>query len=164
MSAGGEAQNTDAVRIDVEIGAVRADDGKGSLRVLKGDVGPGVGSGIGDAVLEQKTGDVSGVEPLADLRAFEIDCENAVAATGEDDDGSAGRVQYGLVDGESGGGDVAQANDGAAGDETVSERRGVSFRGSGRKAVRWSGGPDCDDRARRAGRPGEVLRGEKGGG
>ncbi len=86
VSAGGEAEDADALGIDVPFGGVLADDAHGALGVLQGGVGFGIGAGAGDAVLHEHAGDAGGVEPVADLGAFEIDGEDVVAASGKDDD------------------------------------------------------------------------------
>jgi hypothetical protein len=114
VGSGGEAEDADAVGVDLPFGGVLADQAHGALGVFEGCGGFGhVGAGVGDAVLEQDAGDALGVEPVADLGAFEVDGEDVVAAAGEDDDGCAGVLALGRVEGDGRGGDVAQMNDGA---------------------------------------------------
>ena len=76
-------------------------------------------------------GDVNAVEPLADLCTFEVDSENGVATTGEDDYCCACWVRLRLIDGESGNGDVTQADDGTPRNVSAGRGRGVGL-GSGR--------------------------------
>ena len=91
VGSGGEAEDADAVGIDLPFSGVGADQAYGALRVVEGCGGFGhVGAGVGDAVLEQDAGDAFGVEPVADFSAFEVDGENVVSAAGEDDYGCAG--------------------------------------------------------------------------
>ena len=90
MSTGGEAEDADAVGVDVPLGGVRAGDAHGLLRVFEVGGVFGVVLGEGDAVLHQHAGDADGVEPGADFGAFEIVGEDAVASAGKDDDCGAG--------------------------------------------------------------------------
>ena len=129
MATGGEAENADMAWIDVEICGVRADEGECALGVFKGFVRFWIRTRVGNAVFENQTGNVEAVEPLADLGTFEVDGENAIAASREDNDGGAGGVRCGLINRERWNGDVAEADYGATGDEVVFGRGGVGFGG-----------------------------------
>jgi len=107
VGAGGEAEDADFARVDVPVGGVGAGEAHGLLRVFEvGGVG-GVTAFFGDAVLDEEAGDADGVEPVADVEAFAVPCEDFVGAAGEDEDGCVGIVAGGRgVDGEGGDGDV----------------------------------------------------------
>jgi hypothetical protein len=100
MRAGGEAEDADAVGIDVPLGGVGAGDAHGLLRVFEVSRVLGIVIGEGNAILDQHAGHADGVEPRADLGAFEVIGEDAIASAGEDEDGCAGVRRGGRVDGE----------------------------------------------------------------
>lgn len=126
-SAGGKAKDADFVRIDVPLGGVLADEAHGALRVVEGlardhevvraAVAVPVVGFTGDAIFQEDARDAGGGEPVADFGAFEIDGEDFEAAAGKHDDGGAGVVRGGRIDGECGFGDVADGGDGFACDE-----------------------------------------------
>ena len=119
MRSGREAEHADSLGIDVPFDGVLANYAHGALSVLEGGVGFGVRAGAGDAILHEHAGDSGGVEPVADLGAFEIDGEDVVAASGKDDDGRSGVGRFGRIDGEGRYGDVAEPDEWLAGDEVV---------------------------------------------
>ena len=128
VAAGGEAENADAVRIDVPLRGMGADNPEGPLGILEGGRGLGIGAGIGHAVFEQDAGDAGGVEPVAHFRAFEVDGQDAVTASGKNHNGGARVLALGRVEGEGRRGDVAETDERLAGDEVVLGSRGVDFR------------------------------------
>jgi hypothetical protein len=89
MPTGREAEDTDAVEVEVPLRGVRAGDAHGLLGIL--EVGGVVGKVLldGNTVLGEGAVDPDGVEPGTDLGAFEIVGEDAVASAGEDDDGGS---------------------------------------------------------------------------
>ena len=117
--AGGEAEDADAIGIDVPFGGVRTDEADGALRVLEGGGGFWIRAGIGHAIFENNAGNAAGGEPVADFGAFEIDGEDVVAAAGEDDDCSAGGFGGGLIERDCWRGDIAETDERFAGDEIV---------------------------------------------
>ncbi len=130
VGSSGKAEDADAVGIEVPIGGAGANDAHGALGVLQSGGGFGIGAGIGDAIFDEDAGDADGGEPVADFGAFKIDGEDVIAAAGKDEDGGAGIITFGRIDGEGGLGDVAEADEGFAGDEIVFRGGGVNF-GSG---------------------------------
>ena len=97
MGSGGEAQNADAMRVDVPLRSVFADYADGALGVLEGGRGLGIGTGVRDAVFEENAGDAGGGEPVADFGAFEIDGEDVIGASRKDDNGGTGIFSCGRV-------------------------------------------------------------------
>ena len=136
MRSGGEAEHADAIGIDVPLSGVRADKADGALRVLKSGGGFRIRAGVGDAIFEDDAGDAAGGEPVADFGAFEIHRENVIAAAGENDDCGAGGFGGRLVEGDSRRGDVAETDEGSAGDEIVFGCGGVGFGGRDLVALR----------------------------
>ena len=90
MSSGGEAEDTNAMRIDVPLGGARADEANSALCVLESGGRFRIWAGVGNAIFEDDAGDAARGEPVADFGALEIDCENVVPAAGENDDRGAG--------------------------------------------------------------------------
>jgi len=90
MGSGGEAEYTDAIRVNMPRGRMGPSDAHGLLRVLKVCRVLGIVLGKRHTVLDQHTGDSDGVQPGANLRPFEIVGKDAIASTGEDDDRGAG--------------------------------------------------------------------------
>ena len=89
MTAGGEAHDADALRIEMPLGGVRVDSGEGVLRIDKRRAIAGSVRGRRHAVFHESGVDTDAIEPLADLAAFEIEREDAIAPAGENYDGSA---------------------------------------------------------------------------
>src|SRR5271170_7350561 len=89
MRSGGEAKNAHSLGIDMPLGCVSADDADCALRILQCRGRLGVRSGIGHAIFDQNAIDARGVEPVTDLRAFEIDGENLIAASRKYDNANA---------------------------------------------------------------------------
>src|SRR5208337_2922658 len=79
----GEAQDTNAVRVNMPLRSVRAHDAQRALGILERSTRFRIGARIGYAVLEQHARDTRGVEPLAHFRAFQVDGQDAVAASGK---------------------------------------------------------------------------------
>src|SRR5579859_237935 len=98
VGSGGEAEDADAVRVDVPCGGVFANDAEGALGVLQGSRGFGIRAAIGDAVLEEDAGDACIGEPIANFGALEIDGEDAVGAAGKNYDGGAGVFSGGRIE------------------------------------------------------------------
>ena len=88
MSAGGEADDTNLLRVDFPRRGVRTGGADGLLRVEQRDVR----TTGGQAVFEDDTGDTVGVEPGSDAMAFALGHQSAVAATGADHDRGAVRL------------------------------------------------------------------------
>jgi len=128
MAAGGEAENADALRVNVPIGSMGADNSESPLGILEGSRGFGIGPGIGHAVLEQDASDARGVEPVTHFGAFKVDGQDVVTASGKDYNGGAGVVARGRVESEGRRGNVAETDERLAGDEVVLGSRGVDFR------------------------------------
>lgn len=84
MTSCRKAEDSYALRIEVPLGGMGAGDAHGLLRVFK--VGGGVGIALfhRNAVFNQGAVHMNRVEPGADLRAFEIVGEDAIASAGED--------------------------------------------------------------------------------
>ena len=141
MASGGESEHTDALGVDLPFASVVADEADGALGVLEGrGVARSAGAG-GHTVLEQGAVDADGVEPAADLGAFEVEGEDVVASAWKDDHGGAGILLFGsAVEREGGGADVAEANQRFAGNQIVGGLGGVVLGADGaglaRRAVR----------------------------
>ena len=72
VSSGRETEHADAVRINVPLDGVGADDPDGALGILeRGRVG-GIGSGVGHAIFDQHAADASRVQPVAHLSPLEV--------------------------------------------------------------------------------------------
>ena len=110
---------------------MRADDPKRSLRILQGGGGFGIRSGIGDAIFDQEAGNAHGVEPTAYFGAFEIDGQDAVRASREDDNRGSGVLALRRVKGDCRLGHIAQADDWLACNhvvfEVVASTSGLAF-------------------------------------
>ena len=89
VGSGGEAEDADAIGVDVPVGGVCAGDAHGLLGVFEVFGVGGVVAGLRDAVLDEHARDADGVEPGADLRTFEVVGEDGVASAGKDEDGGA---------------------------------------------------------------------------
>jgi hypothetical protein len=136
VGAGGEADDADFVGIDVPVGGVGAGDAHGLLRVFEvGRVGR-VAAFFGHTVFDEEAGDADGVEPVADIEAFAIPCEDAIATAGKDEDGGMGVVAAGRrIDAKGGNGDVGETAGAAAADETVGGFGRVGFRVGGLRGL-----------------------------
>src|SRR5712672_2865217 len=106
----GEAEDADAMRVDVPFGGVLANYAERALGILESRGGFGIRAGVGDAILQKDAGDADGGEPVADFGAFEVDSQDAVAAAGKDDYGGAGVLCGGCVQSNGGRGDIAEAD------------------------------------------------------
>lgn len=131
----GEAEDADALGVDVPLGRVSTDDAEGALCILEGGIGFGIGASAGvlgisagDAVFDEDAGNAGFVEPVADFGAFEIDGQDAVAPAGEDYDCGAGGFAFRRVENQRGHGDIAEPDERLAGDEVVGRFAGVDFR------------------------------------
>ena len=112
VASGGEAERADAVGIEVPFGSVSTGDAHGLLRVFEIASVFGVMLLERDAVFDEDAVDADGVEPGADLGAFEIVGEDAVASAGEDNDGGAGVVVCGRgIEGQGGIADVGEVRE-----------------------------------------------------
>jgi hypothetical protein len=149
IAASGEADDADAVWVNVPGVGVLADEAHGSLSVLQSGGVFREWTGVGDSVFDEDAVDADGVEPAADLGALDIESEDFVGAAGEGEDGGAGVVSFSGVKGEGGIRDVGEPDVVATGDEVADG--GVGFgRGMG-------GFPGCSVGP-------EVEGGEVGGG
>ena len=96
VAAGGEADDADAVGVDVPLGGVGAGEAHGLLGVFEvggvGGVVAGFASGW-DAVFDEQAGHAEGVEPVAGVDAFAVPGEADVASAGKDEGGGAGVVR-----------------------------------------------------------------------
>lgn len=127
MGTRGKAEDTDALRIDFPFAGMGAHESEGALRVLESGGGLGERARIGDTILEKDAGDMNDVEPIADFCTFKVDSENAVSASGENNNRSAGRIFFCSKNSECGMRNVAEADERFAGDEVVLRSRGVHF-------------------------------------
>ena len=152
MAPGGEAECADAMGVDVPLGGMLAGEAHGLLRVFKVFEALGIVAFVRDAVLHENADDVDGVEPVADLGAFEVVGEDAVSSAGKDDDGGGCGRARGLVEGEGGLGDVGELRDGAAADEGIGGGEGVVFGTFDGGGFRGAVGPE---------REGELLGGAR---
>jgi hypothetical protein len=129
IASGGEADDADARGVDVPGGGVGAGDAHGLLRVFEVGEVFGIVALFRDSVLDQKTGDADGVEPLAGVDAFAIPGEADVGAAGEDERGCScvlhGRRRQ--VDRERGFGDVGEPGGAVSADEGVGGLGDVGF-------------------------------------
>ena len=85
MRSGGEADNTDTMGVDVPLGGMGTGDAHGLLCVFEVFRVFWVVGGLGHAVFDQNAGDADGVEPGADLGAFEAVRETNVGSAGTDE-------------------------------------------------------------------------------
>ena len=168
VASGGEADDADFVGVDVPLGGVGAGDADGLLGVLHVLGVFGEAAAFGDSVFDGDAGDADGVEPVADLGAFEVPSEVVVAAAGEDEDCGSGVVLRGRgVDGDAGLADVLDADGDLAGIHAVGVGGGVDL-GAGElwraRGCRWARGGWSWAAERFAGlRRGEEAQGERRG-
>ena len=80
MAAGGKSHDADAIGIDAPFGGVGTDLANGALRILEGALAV-----VGATIFKNDGGHAVGGEKFRDFRAFEIPCEDAVAAARADD-------------------------------------------------------------------------------
>ena len=113
MPAGGEAHDADLFGIDIPFGGALADGFDGLLGILqRSDFAVRHGGIVGDAVFEDKSGNALLYKFLRFIGAFVFGGEDAVAAAGADDDGSAGGELFRWqVYGERGSADFADDED-----------------------------------------------------
>src|SRR5215469_1010495 len=83
------------MRVEVPLGRVRASDAHSLLSVFEISGIVRVVVGEWHTILHQNTGHSDGVEPGANLSAFEIVSKNAIAASGKNDDGCTGILVLG---------------------------------------------------------------------
>ena len=101
MRSCGEAEDADAIRIDVPFDRMRANNAEGALGVLESCRGFWIGSGVGNAIFNENAGDTGGGQPIADFRALEVDGEDAIGSSRENDDGCAGAFIFRRIERES---------------------------------------------------------------
>ena len=143
VGSGGEAEDANAFGVDAPLGGMLAGKAHGLLRVFEVFGLFGEVAVVRNAILHQDTGDVDGVEPGADLCAFEIVGEDLVSSAGEDDDcGVAVGCGVGFVHGEGGLADIGETDDLATGDERVGGGVRVPFRAFGGAGLGRSVGPE----------------------
>ena len=138
----GEAQNADAVGVDVPLAGMRADEPESPLRVLKRGRGLGIGPGIGDAVFEQNASDAGRVKPVAHLRALEINGKDMITASGKYHDYGAGVLARGRVERDGWLGDIAKTDERLTGYQVVLGSSRVDFRTHTRLGAGRSARPD----------------------
>jgi len=86
-------QHADLARIDVVLRGMKADQADGPLRILESHWGYRIHlalalpipmwPGIRDAVFQKHAGDSLGCQPVADLRPFQVDRQDEIAAAGK---------------------------------------------------------------------------------
>ncbi len=90
VSAGGEAEDADVLRIDAPLGRFRSDETHGALRVVhRRRVAVAVAA---VAISQNETRHAERIEPLRDLMTLVIHGQPAVTAAGADHDARAGRA------------------------------------------------------------------------
>ncbi len=146
MGSGGEAEDADAVAIEMPLGGVGAGEAHGLLSIFEiggvGGIVACIALGLRNAIFDEDAGDADGVEPVAGVGAFAIRYENLIAAAGEDEDRGSGVFAVGRIDGEGGDGDVGEADNAVATEETVSGLGGVSLGGVGLSGLGCGVGPE----------------------
>jgi len=90
VRSSGEAQDTDALRIDLPLGCMSARDAHRLLRVFEIGGILRIMRSEGNAVLHQNAGHADRVQPRADLGAFEVVGEDFIGTAGKDEDRSTG--------------------------------------------------------------------------
>src|ERR1700722_10359666 len=83
MRAGGEAQDSNAVWINMPLGGVGAYDAEGALSILQRRRRLGIWARLGHTVLNQDATDAGRIEPVAYFRSFEVNGQDAVSAAGK---------------------------------------------------------------------------------
>ena len=157
MSARRKAENADAFGIDVPFGGVLTNEAHGALCVLeRGGVFLDAHA-AGDAVFEENGSEPHFVKAFADLRAFEIECEDVISAPGTDENGTTVGFVFGRrVESDSWVTDVAEADEAFPSDFVLGVLRHVAFGfelGFGTRCAVW---PKAND--------GRIIRGPRGGG
>lgn len=142
VGSGGEAEDADAVRVDVPLGGVGAGDAHGLLRVFEIGSVFGIVVGEGDTIFDQNAGHADGVEPGADLGAFEIVGKDAITSTGKDEDGCASVRRGGRVDGKGRLADVGEMHQLLSGDECVGRLGDVGLGAVDLRGFRCAVGPE----------------------
>jgi len=136
--------------VDVPFGGVGAGETHGLLCVFEiggvRGVVAGFTVGLGDAVLDQDAGDADGVEPVAGVGALAVGNKDAITSPRKDKDGGSGVLAVRGIDGESGGGDVGEADDAMAAKEVVGGLGGVGLGFGGLGGLGRAVGPqgECD--------------------
>src|SRR5438034_8078240 len=116
--------------------------------------------GIRDAILQQHARDPLGCQPVTDLRAFEVDGQDRIAAAGKHDDRSAGVLPLRRVDRHRGPRNVAYVSPRPARDEVIVHRCRSDFRPGGLVRIRGHARPYRDLRMSWGRLPGRRLRAE----
>ena len=163
VAAGGKTEHPDAFGIYSEFWGALAQEAHGALGILKRGGMFLETFAPGHAVFEQGAGDADGIEPFADLGAFEIEGQDVVPTPGADQHGGAGILGFlGSIKGEGRLGDVAQTHDPFAGDEVFVGLSHVAFLADIPFFAWGGGGPDWEGRGR-SGVGGSHLEGEQQG-
>ncbi len=137
VGSGGESEDAGTVRINMPLCGLGAHDSKSALGILKRGRRLGIRPGIGYAVFQEHASDARGVEPVADLGAFEVDGKNSVRASGKHHHSGASVLALRRVEGECRRRNVSDANDQLAGNHVVLGGGGITLR-------RWIGlGAGC---------------------
>ena len=152
VSSGREAEDADAVGIDVPLGGVGTGDAHGLLRVFEVGGVFGVVVREGDAVLDQNAGHADGVEPGADLGAFEVVGKDAVTSSGKDEDGRSSVRRGRRIDGEAWLADVSEMHQLLSGYERVGGLGDVGLGAVNLCGLRRAVGPEGK---------GDFLRGDE---
>ncbi len=92
LTTSGEAEDANAVRLDVPLGSATANGADGAASIGHGVILNGVGAAFltGEPVFQHKGGDAAITEPLGERVAFMAEAELGMTTARADDDGCAG--------------------------------------------------------------------------
>ncbi len=143
MSSSGEANNADAVRIDVPLRGVSSGQAHGLLRVFQIFDIFRIVTFFRDAILHQNASHAKRVEPAADLRSFKVVGKPDITSAWKDERGSAaGLCRIGRIDGKLRFTNVCNANGQFAGDDSVSIRSRIDLRPNHLRGLGVAVGPE----------------------
>ena len=163
VGSGGETEHPDAMRINVPVGGMRADDSESALGVLQRSRGLGIRPGIGHTVFDKNAGNARRGQPRAHLGSLKVNGQDAVRASGKNDDCGAGILTLRRVKSEGRAGHVAQPDDRFARDKRFLGGRCIDFRARIRLRARRSVGPEGKGYVSGRRRPCRVLGQQTGG-
>ena len=121
-----EAEDAEALRVELQLLRAVAEEAQRALRILVGVVVLGETlTTARHSVFQDRRGEAQAVEPAHDARAFVVDREDVVAPTGDNEDARARLLRFALRgdDGQARLGDPVEEQD------LVGDRRGASTRG-----------------------------------
>ena len=114
VASGGEADDADAMRVQMPLRGMSASDPHGLLRVLQVSGVSGIVAGLArrlrNAVLDQNAGHADRVQPLAGVSAFGVPGEPNVGAPGKDQRSGSVAVMRGLVHRDRRNGDIGETD------------------------------------------------------